>query len=107
MEGLTSVVGVERDVVVAEIRSQDDRTRVASAEVEEDGNTLAGEDSGRVFFPIDRGLAVFDQLEAAGEQRNTLHVEPRAAAAERRQHAAPVRVAAVKCRLDQRRCCDG
>src|SRR3954449_603614 len=101
------VVGVDRDVVVAEVGGEDDGGRGAGAEVEGDRDAFAGEDFRGVFLFVKRGLAVRDELHVGGEQRNAFDVEARAAAAEGGQHAAPVRIAAVQRGFHERRGGDG
>src|SRR4051812_13262510 len=104
---LRPVVGVDGDVVVAEVGGENDGGCGAAAEVEDDGDAFAGEDFGGVFFFVNRGLAVRHELNVGGEERHAFHVEARAAAAEGGQDAAPVRIAAVEGGFHERRRCDG
>src|SRR5438105_4395539 len=104
---LGAVVGIDGHVVVAEVGGEDDGAGVAAAEVERDGDALAGEDTRRVLLAVRRRLAVRDERDVAGGERDTADGEARAAAADRGQDASPVRIAAVQRGLDQRRGGDG
>src|SRR5689334_20590965 len=103
MSALGAVVGIQRDVVMAEVGGEDDGAGVAAAEVEGDGDALAGEDARGVLLAVGRGLAVGDERDVASGERDAADGEARAAAADRGEDAAPVRVAAVQRGLDQRR----
>src|SRR5438270_6904759 len=104
---LRPVIGVDGDVVVAEVGGENDGRRRAATEVEEDGDAFASEDFRGIFLFVNGRRAVRDQLHVRGEERHALDVEARAAASEGGQHAAPIRIAAVQRGLDERRRCDG
>src|ERR1700736_3034324 len=62
------VVGVDRDVVVAEVARENDGGGIAAAEVEHDGDALAAEDARGILLPVHRRRAVRDERHGpAGE----------------------------------------
>src|SRR5437764_9191801 len=67
---LGAIVGIDRHVIVAEVGGEDDGAGAAAAEVEGDGDALAGEDARGVLLAVRRRLAVGDQRDVAGGQRD-------------------------------------
>src|ERR1043165_4942267 len=104
---LRTVIRIQRNIVVTEVRRQHHGAGRAAAEVDADRHALAGEDLRGVLFAVVGRLAVADERDRAGAQRDALDREARAAAADGGEDAAPVRVAAVQRGLDQRRGGDG
>src|SRR5438132_859293 len=70
ISALGPVIGIDRHVVVAEVGGKEDGAGVAAAEVERDGDALAGEDARSVLLPIAGRLAVGDEGDVAGGERN-------------------------------------
>src|SRR6185436_20607385 len=100
---LRTVIRIQRNIVVTEVRRQHHRAGGAAAEVDGNGDALAGEDLRGVLFAVGGGLAVADERDRAGGEGDALDREARAAAADRGEDAAPVRIAAVERGLHQRR----
>ena len=81
---------------MTEVAGEDDGARVAAAEIECNRNALASENPRRILLPVLRRIAVADERHGAGIQRNAFDREACAAASDRRENAAPVRIAAVQ-----------
>src|SRR5690349_18765059 len=97
------VIRVQADIVVAKVAGQHDRARGAQAEVDAQRYALAGEDLRGVLLLVLRRRAVDDEGDVCRVEGDLLQGKTCAAAADGGEDAAPVRIAAVQCRLHERR----
>ena len=81
---------------MTEVGGEDDGAGVAGAEIQVKGDPFAGEDPRGVLLAILRRRAILDQRDVAGDEGDFLEREARSAAADGRQDAPPVRIAAVR-----------